>query len=67
MRSKKPKRREERIVSVAKNEVWSMDFVLDALFTGEKLWILTIVDDYTQESPGIGIRLSYKESTWLNP
>lgn len=52
MRRKKPKRRvqakmrEDRIVPVCKNDVWSMDFVSDALFTGEKMRVLTIVDAY---------------------
>ena len=45
MRTKKPRRRvqakarEDRIVAVKKNDVWSMDFVSDALFTGEKIRI----------------------------
>ena len=59
MRIKKPKRRvqakprEDRIIPLKKNDVWSMDFVSDALFTGEKIRILTIVDAYTRESPSI--------------
>ena len=50
MRTKKPRRRvqakarEDRIVAVKKNDVWSMDFVSDALFTGEKIRLLTMVD-----------------------
>ena len=46
LRRKKPKRRvqvkarEDRIVQTRKNDVWSMDFVSDALFTGEKIRIL---------------------------
>jgi len=66
MRAKKPKRRvqakprENRIIPVKKNDIWSMDFVADALFTGEKIRILTIVDAYTRESPGIGIGFTYK-------
>lgn len=66
MRRKKPKRgvqvkaREDRIVPTRKNNVWSMDFVSDALFTGEKIRILTIVDAYTRESPGIGVGKHYK-------
>lgn len=66
MRRKKPKRRvqakarEDRIVPTCKNDVWSMDFVSDALFTGEKIRILTIVDAYTRESPGIGVGKNYK-------
>jgi len=66
MRKKKPKRhvqakpRENRVTPLKKNDVWSMDFVSDALFTGEKIRILTMVDACTRESPGIGIRFSYK-------
>ena len=65
MRRKKPKRRvqvkarEDRIVPTRKNDVWSMDFVSDALFTGEKIRILTIVDAYTRERPGIGVGKTY--------
>ena len=68
MRTKKPKQRiqakarEDRIIAVKKNDIWSMDFVSDALFTGEKIRVLTIVDTYTKESPGIGIGLTYKAS-----
>lgn len=32
------------------NEVWSMDFVMDALADGRRLKMLTIVDDVTRES-----------------
>jgi len=32
---------------------WSMDFVSDQLVTGQRLKCLTIVDDFTKESPGI--------------
>lgn len=32
------------------NQVWSMDFVMDALCHGRRLKILTVVDDYTKES-----------------
>jgi putative transposase len=32
------------------NQVWSMDFVMDALATGRRLKILTVVDDFTKES-----------------
>ncbi len=32
-----------------RNEVWSMDFVMDALFNGRRIKILAIVDDCTKE------------------
>ena len=35
------------------NQRWSMDFVSDQLVTGQKLKCLTVVDDYSRESPGI--------------
>jgi putative transposase len=35
------------------NQRWSMDFVSDQLVTGQRLKCLTVVDDYTRESPGI--------------
>lgn len=34
-------------------DVWSIDFMSDALADGRRLRILTIIDDYTRESPGI--------------
>lgn len=35
------------------NQRWSIDFVADQLVTGQKLKCLTVVDDYSRESPGI--------------
>lgn len=35
------------------NEVWSIDFMSDSLTNGRRFRVLTIVDDYTRESPGI--------------
>lgn len=32
------------------NQVWSMDFVFDALSTGRRIKCLTVVDDFTKES-----------------
>ena len=37
------------------NERWSMDFVSDALADGRKIRALTIVDDFTRESPAIEV------------
>lgn len=68
MRTKKPRRRvqakprEDRIIPTKKNDVWSMDFVSDALFTGEKIRILTIIDAYTRESSYIELGFTYKAS-----
>ncbi|KXW55793.1 hypothetical protein FV185_09520 [Ferrovum sp. PN-J185] len=37
------------------NEVWSMDFVSDALASGRRVKALTIVDDFTKESIDIAL------------
>jgi putative transposase len=42
----------------AANERWSMDFVSDALGDGRKFRALTIVDDFTRESPAIEVDTS---------
>lgn len=42
----------------APNERWSMDFVSDALGDGRKFRALTIVDDFTRESPAIEVDTS---------
>ena len=42
--------REALLLPHAPNQVWSMDFVMDALSTGRRLKCLTIVDDFTKES-----------------
>ena len=66
IRHKKPKRRiqakvrEDRLIPAQKNDVWSMDFVSDALFAGKKLRILTVVDAFTRESPIVGVGFTYK-------
>jgi putative transposase len=40
------------------NEQWSMDFVSDALGDGRKFRALTLVDDFTRESPAIEVDFS---------
>lgn len=42
--------REPLMLPAAPNEVWSMDFVMDRLSNGNRLKVLTIVDDFTKES-----------------
>ena len=42
--------REPLQLPTQRNEVWSMDFVMDALANGRRLKVLTIVDDCTKES-----------------
>jgi len=36
-------------------DVWSCDFVSDSLSNGRRFRILTIIDDYTRESPGMAV------------
>ena len=45
--------REPLTVAAAPNEVWSIDFVMDALSNGRRLKCLTIVDDFTKEAVDI--------------
>ena len=40
------------------NERWSMDFVTDCVSSGKVIRMLTIVDDYTRECPGIEVDTS---------
>jgi putative transposase len=42
-------------VPSAPNEVWSMDFVMDALATGRRIKCLTIVDDFPRECLDIAV------------
>jgi len=43
-------RREPLTLPTQRNEVWSMDFVMDALANGRRIKILTVVDDCTKEA-----------------
>lgn len=42
------------------NEIWSLDFVADALFDGRKLRMLTVVDLFTRECLAIEVGQSLK-------
>jgi putative transposase len=42
--------RQPLLLPGAANQVWSMDFVMDATANGRRIKILTIVDDFTKES-----------------
>lgn len=42
--------REPLSLPARRNEVWSMDFVMDSLASGRRLKVLTIVDDCTKEA-----------------
>ncbi len=56
MRPKRPRRhvsarrRMVRATASYPNESWSMDFMSDALYDGQKIKLLTLVDNYTRES-----------------
>jgi putative transposase len=45
--------REPLALPTAPNQVWSMDFVMDALSSGRRVKCLTIVDDFTKEAVDI--------------
>lgn len=45
-------------VPIAKNQVWSMDFMSDALADGRTLRTLNIIDDYNREALAIDVDLS---------
>jgi putative transposase len=60
VRTKKRKKRISalRVVlpaATAPNERWSMDFVADALYDGRRFRALTLVDNFTRESPAIEV------------
>jgi putative transposase len=44
--------------AVAANQVWSVDFMTDALSSGRRFRILNVVDDYTRECLGIEVDTS---------
>ncbi|MGC5809990.1 DDE-type integrase/transposase/recombinase, partial [Ralstonia pseudosolanacearum] len=66
LRHKRPKRnksarlRQPKSTVMGINEIWSMDFVSDALFDGQRLRALTVVDNYTRESLAIEVGQSLK-------
>ena len=47
--------RERQPAASAASEMWSMDFVSDALFDGRRLRALTVVDAFTREAPAIDV------------
>lgn len=61
MRPKRPRRRVaarrrmERVDAMAPNESWSMDFMSDELFNGQRIRLLTLVDNFTRESLAIEV------------
>lgn len=45
-------------VPIAKNQVWSMDFVSDSLADGRSLRTFNVIDDYNREGLAIDVDLS---------
>ncbi|HEX8390633.1 MAG TPA: IS3 family transposase, partial [Candidatus Saccharimonadales bacterium] len=67
LRLKKPRRnvsaanRDRQSAAAAANEMWSMDFVSDALFDGRRLRALTVVDAFTREALAIDVDQGIKD------
>ncbi|MTB52080.1 IS3 family transposase [Lewinella sp. W8] len=66
LRSKRPRRRKSaahrQIPTPASSidECWSMDFVADQLFNGQKFRALTVVDNYSRQCPVIYVAPSIR-------
>ena len=59
-RNKSARLRQPKQLVTGLNEIWSMDFVADALFDGRRLRALTVVDNYTRECLAIEVGPSLK-------
>ncbi len=59
-RNKSARLRQPRQLVTALNEIWSMDFVSDALFDGRRLRALTVADTYSRECLAIDVGQSLK-------
>jgi putative transposase len=72
LRHKRPRRnrsarlRQPQQIVTAINEIWSMDFVADALFDGRRLRTLTVVDNYTRECLAIDVGGSLRGEDVVN-
>ena len=61
MRHKPPRRRvmaklrEYRVPAIAPNDCWSMDWMYDQLFDGRRLWVLTLVDNFSRVCPALWV------------
>lgn len=68
LRSKRPRRnraaahRLERIEETRPHQVWSMDFVSDALFDGRRFRALTVVDNFSRQCLAIHVDASIRGS-----
>ena len=54
------RRREIRVTATRRDERWSMNFMSDELFDGQRIRVLTIVDHFTRESPAVAVDVSIK-------
>ena len=54
-RRKSAQVRQERELAQSPDESWSMDFMADQLFSGERFRLLTIVDNFSRESLAIRV------------
>jgi putative transposase len=45
----------ERVTATRPNECWSMDFMTDELYNGQRIRLLTLVDNFTRESLAIEV------------
>ena len=72
LRLKRPKRnksarlRQPKYLVTAMNQIWSMDFVADALFDGRRLRALTVVENYSRESLAIDVGQNLKGEDVVN-
>jgi putative transposase len=73
LRLKRPRRhvtaatREARTPAGAPNDLWSMDFLSNALFDGRRLRALTVVDAYTREALKIAVDQGSKANRLSSP
>jgi len=54
-RNKSAQRRQPQPQGLYPNHIWGTDFVSDALSDGRRLRLLTVIDLYTREPPGISV------------
>lgn len=68
MRHKPPRRRvmaklrDDRATATAPNDCWSMDWMYDELFDGRRLWVLTLVDNFSRVCPALWVGHQAKTS-----
>jgi putative transposase len=56
------KLREDRTTVAAPNDCWSMDWMYDQLYDGRRLWVLTILDNFSRISPALWVGYQAKAS-----